>query len=314
MDPVLAPLALLFLTTLGIDLGLLNKDDTPEDAAPVDTPTDETPIETDPVAEPGAFDPTLYSDIVTGTEGDDSLSAGDESALAWFLNGGNDTLDGSTGNDYAEGGAGDDTMALRDGRDLAYGGDGNDRIDAGIGFDTVYGGAGDDTLTGNGGNDILYGDEDNDILSGGTGTDLLFGGAGNDVLYGLSTGVSTEDGETTIDGIDTLVGGDGDDRLILGPGDIGVGGAGDDEFVIDHTRTDLTEVAQVSDYSDGDSLEINYQPVNDGAGAEILPVITLMQNSDNTGSLVLFNDEVIANVIGGQGLTASQIMLTPILR
>jgi len=317
MDPVLAPLALLFFATLGFDLGLFTKDSTSEDAAPTDASVD-TPIDdstgTAPLAEPGAFDEALYSNVVTGTEGDDSLSAGGERALAWFLNGGNDTLDGSSGNDYAEGGAGSDTMALRDGRDLAYGGEGDDRIDAGIGFDTVYGGMGDDTLTGNGGDDNLYGEENNDVLSGGTGADLVFGGAGDDVLYGLSNGLSSEAGSNVIDGVDTLVGGDGADRLILGPGDVGVGGAGDDAFVLDHSRTDLTDVTRVSDYATGDSLEISYQPQYDTLGAEILPVITLMQNSDNSGTLVLFNDMTIANVIGGQNLMVDQIALMPIIR
>ncbi|WP_022704522.1 calcium-binding protein [Pseudorhodobacter ferrugineus] len=313
MDPVIAPFVLLFLTTLGLDLGLFTNDDSDADAAPVDeTPVEETPDED--VAVPGEFDASLYSNVVTGTEGDDTLNAGDEEVLAWFLNGGNDSLDGSDGNDYVEGGAGNDTMTLRDGRDLAYGGDGDDSIDSGIGFDTVYGGAGDDTLTGNGGNDILYGEEDDDVLSGGSGTDLLFGGAGDDVLYGLAPGLSTAEGSTVVDGIDTLVGGDGNDRLFLGPGDVGVGGAGDDEFVIDHSRTDLTEVAQVNDYAAGDSVEITYQPVRDALGAEILPVISLMQNADNTGTLVLFNDMTIANVIGGQNLTVNQITLTPIGR
>lgn len=317
MDPTIAPFVLLFLTTLGIDLGLFTKDDSDADAAPaaetpVDAPpVDETPVDED-VAVAGEFNAALYSDVVTGTEGDDALNAGDEEALAWFLNGGNDSLDGSDGSDYVEGGAGDDSITLRDGRDLAYGGEGDDSIDSGIGFDTVYGGAGDDTLTGNGGNDILYGEDDNDLLNGGSGTDLLFGGAGDDVLNGLAAGLSTADGSTVIDGVDTLVGGDGNDRLLLGPGDVGVGGAGDDEFVIDHNRTDLTEVAQVNDYTAGDSVEITYQPVRDALGAEILPVISLMQNADNTGTLVLFNDMTIANVIGGQNLTVSQITLTPI--
>lgn len=309
MDPVLAPLALLFLTTMGIDLGLFTKDDpATEDTAPTDGDTDGPGA----VAEPGNFDASLYSDVVTGTEGDDALSADQESALAWFLEGGNDSLDGSSGSDYAEGGAGDDTMALRDGRDLAYGGEGDDRIDAGIGFDTVFGGADNDTLTGNGGNDILHGDEGDDELRGGSGADLLYGGAGDDTLYGLSTGLSTEGGSTTIDGVDGLSGGEGNDTLVLGPGDIAEGGEGDDLFVFDHSRTDLGEVARVNDFAPGDQLEISYQPAYDAQGAEIMPVISLMQNSDNTGMLILFNDMSIANVIGGQSLMVNQITLAPI--
>ncbi len=317
MDPVIAPFALLFLGTLGLDLGLFTKDDTPEDAAPTDTESGlpiDAPAEEPGVADPDNFDADLYSDVVNGTEGDDSLSAGEESALAWFLDDGNDTLDGSDGNDYAQGGAGDDTMTLRGGRDLAYGGDGDDVIDGGIGFDTVFGGAGEDTLSGNGGNDLLYGDDDDDILSGGSGSDLLFGGAGNDTLYGMSTGLSTPDGNSAIDGVDTLVGGAGDDRLILGPGDIGTGGEGDDVFEIDHSRTDLTNVSQINDFSPGDSLEISYVQTFDSLGDPEQPEITIERNDADDGEHVLFNSVVIANVIGAQGLMPGDITLNPAIR
>ncbi|SEN10235.1 hypothetical protein SAMN05216227_1007118 [Pseudorhodobacter antarcticus] len=163
MDPVLAPFMLLFLGTLSLDLGLFNNnDDTPEDAVPAADPagaSDTAPITdaaTPPsgVADPDEFDATLYTEVVNGTDGANDLSAEGRSALAWFLVDGDDSLDGSLGNDYVEGGAGDDSMNLRDGRDLAYGGAGDDSIDAGIGFDTVFGGDGTDTLIGNGGNDV----------------------------------------------------------------------------------------------------------------------------------------------------------------
>lgn len=322
MDPVVAPFALLFLATLAGDLGLFSSasgDDPASDTDRVPEPVPETEAdadgeEPDDTEEPAEFDPSLYSAIVTGTEGDDSLDAGAESALAWFLEGGNDTLDGSTGNDYVEGGGGNDSMTLRDGHDLAYGGEGADSIDAGIGFDTVYGGGGDDTLIGNGGNDILFGDDGDDDLRGGSGADLLYGGSGDDTLSGMSEGLATSDGSTTIDGVDGLSGGDGNDLLILGPGDIAEGGAGDDVFEIDHSRTDLTEVSRVNDFSAGDQIQVDYQPEYDANGVEVLPVISLIQNSDNTGSLILFNDMTIANVIGanvtgGQDLLVSQITL-----
>lgn len=308
MDPVITPFLMLFMSTLAIDLGLFDKDDpTPADAAPTDPPLEGS----DPVAEPGNFDVSLYSNVVNGTEGDDALTAGQESALAWFLEAGNDSLDASDGNDYASGGIGDDTLSLRGGRDLAYGDDGNDRIDAGIGFDTVFGGAGDDSLTGNGGNDSLFGDEGNDEIGGGSGADTLVGGAGDDVLFGLSSGLSTADSATAADGVDLLFGGEGNDRLVLGPGDIGEGGAGDDLFEIDNKHAELTDVVRVTDYSAGDQLSVSYEPVHDAQGAEIVPIISLMQNSDNTGTLIMFNDTPIADIIGSQALTASQISLIP---
>jgi Ca2+-binding RTX toxin-like protein len=325
MDPVTAPFALLFIATMAGDLGLFSKSSNDSDTADGDSLSEEdaspdTATSQDapaPVEAPSAFDPSLYSAIVTGTEGDDSLDAGAETALAWFLDGGNDILDGSAGDDYAEGGGGNDSMTLRDGHDLAYGGEGADSIDAGIGFDTVYGGGGADTLGGNGGNDILFGEDGDDDLRGGSGADLLYGGSGDDTLSGMSEGLATSDGSTTIDGVDGLSGGDGNDLLILGPGDIAEGGAGDDLFEIDYTRSDLTEVSRVNDFAAGDQIEVDYAPEYDANGAEVLPVISLIQNADSTGSLILFNDVTIANIIGanvtgGQSLLASQITLTPI--
>jgi Ca2+-binding RTX toxin-like protein len=68
----------------------------------------------------------LGNDTVQGTSGDDNLSGGE----------GNDTVSGNAGHDYLEGGWGNDTLS---------GGGGNDVLDAGPGTDTLKGGSGDDT-------------------------------------------------------------------------------------------------------------------------------------------------------------------------
>jgi hypothetical protein len=73
---------------------------------------------------------------------------------------GNDTLTGSSVEDFIRGGAGDD---------LVDGTEGNDK------------------LLGNWGNDILVGGEGNDLLAGGFGNDLLVGGAGSDRFLLVST-------------------------------------------------------------------------------------------------------------------------------
>ncbi len=92
---------------------------------------------------PQLYDRRLITSAeIQGTEGDDTLTAEEETDLAWFLNGGNDDLDGSDGADYAEGGAGDDSITMRDGNDIVLGGEGDDNIDTGTGFDLGYGGAG----------------------------------------------------------------------------------------------------------------------------------------------------------------------------
>lgn len=98
---------------------------------------------------------------------------------------------------------------------------------------------------------------------------------------------------------------------MLGPGDIGEGGAGDDLFEIDNRHAELTDIVRVTDYAAVDQLSVSYQPVHDAQGAEIVPIISLAPNSDNTGTLIIFNDTPIADIIGSQSLTASQISLIP---
>ncbi|NRF09090.1 Ig-like domain-containing protein [Agrobacterium pusense] len=105
--------------------------------------------------------------IVSGTNGNDVLVAGD-------------------GKDMLEGGDGNDTLLAGAGNDMVDAGAGNDRVVAGDGNDIVEGGAGNDVLMGGAGNDVLHGGAGNDHLNGGSGDDTLIGGAGNDVLTGGS--------------------------------------------------------------------------------------------------------------------------------
>ncbi|MEM6447687.1 MAG: calcium-binding protein, partial [Cyanobacteria bacterium P01_D01_bin.123] len=74
----------------------------------------------------------------------------------------------------------------------------------------LYGGSGNDWLFGEAGNDYLRGEADNDYLYGGSGNDNLYGDAGNDYLRGVDSSTYGS-GE-----IDTLTGGSGSDRFILG--------------------------------------------------------------------------------------------------
>ena len=57
---------------------------------------------------------------------------------------------------------------------------------------------------------------------GGAGADFIIGGLGNDMLYGTGT----TDGGASDSEADTLNGADGDDVLLLGNSDIGIGGEG----------------------------------------------------------------------------------------
>ncbi|SEN10263.1 hypothetical protein SAMN05216227_1007119 [Pseudorhodobacter antarcticus] len=92
------------------------------------------------------------------------------------------------------------------------------------------------------------------------------------------------------------------------------GGAGDDTFVVDYARPDITAPSQINDYTPGDTLEVQYAPQFDASGGEVLPLITLSLNAANTGSIIMFNGATIADVIGGQALTPGQIILAPLPR
>ena len=79
-----------------------------------------------------------------------------------------------------------------------FGYDGNDSLSGFNGNDVVFAGNGNDSISGDNGNDYLYGEAGNDILVGGAGYDDLMGGAGND-RFDFETYKSTA-------GIDTIYG------------------------------------------------------------------------------------------------------------
>ncbi|MFM6009077.1 MAG: calcium-binding protein [Dolichospermum sp.] len=106
--------------------------------------------------------------------------------------GGNDTIWGSTNNDWIDGGSGNDALYGWSGNDTLWGGDDSDYLDGGTG------------------NDNLYGESGNDTLLGGSGNDYLSGGFGNDRLTG-STSLTFDSFE-----YDTLAGGPEWDTFVLG--------------------------------------------------------------------------------------------------
>lgn len=175
---------------------------------------------------------------------------------------GDDQIVGGDGFDQLYGQAGDDTLTGDAGKDLLVGGADDDSLDGGAWFDALFGDDGDDTLNGDAGGDFISGgsgDDDltggagDDVLEGGAGQDRLDGGSGDDVLAGFSGFANltpdiyleargqTSDpqdlfldrtfvGETN-DAADTLIGGSGNDLLLMGAGDMAEGGTGFDDFV-----------------------------------------------------------------------------------
>jgi len=140
----------------------------------------------------GGTGATAFSDILTGSSGDDNIYGleGDDMIYGY---GGSDSLEGDAGNDVLVGGS-----------DVNYldGGEGNDILNNTYGWlGMLVGGAGNDTLTGYD-SDTLLGEDGDDILIGGW-FDFVDGGGGNDLLYGAYS-------------METLLGGQGNDTLDFG--------------------------------------------------------------------------------------------------
>ena len=146
-------------------------------------------------------------------------------------------------------------------------------------FDDVLTGNGvANRLSGRAGNDQLHGGAGDDILNGGEGNDLIDGGDGEDIAFyssavtGIQVSLATSSAQDTGQGVDTLIsiedlqgskyddqltgnaasnylfGWDGNDTLNGGAfnqfdGDIMVGGAGDDTYVVDSAYDQVQEYA-----------------------------------------------------------------------
>ncbi|MDX2273893.1 MAG: calcium-binding protein [Hyphomonadaceae bacterium] len=172
------------------------------------------------------------ADTLNGYGGDDTLNGG----------GGDDTVNGGGGHDTLDGGAGADTMSGGVGDDIYFANAGdvvienaNEGIDTVVGSKTslgaafenlIYTGANAATLTGNTLANLMLGGSGANTINGGSGADLLFGGSGADVVNGGNNddvlcgggflgfsfnGVIVEDNS-----IDSLVGGNGNDRYLIG--------------------------------------------------------------------------------------------------
>lgn len=114
----------------------------------------------------------VFSEVVLGTSGADSLSASGASAVYINAGAGNDTLSGTANADFLVGGSGDDTINTATGNDSVLGGVGNDGITAGTGVVSLNGGDGNDTFTVSGLTTNLAAGT-SDTIVGGLGTDTL---------------------------------------------------------------------------------------------------------------------------------------------
>ena len=95
------------------------------------------------------------------------------------------------------------------------------------------------------------GREGADTLRGGAGTDTMFGGWDDDTVIGILRNAETG---LDADESDYLNGGDGDDTLVIGQGDIATGGNGADSFVLGDWFAPEAEAARLMDMPSPDQI------------------------------------------------------------
>ncbi|MDF0598562.1 Ig-like domain-containing protein, partial [Psychromarinibacter halotolerans] len=204
----------------------------------------------------------LGDDTLQGGEGADSLDGGDDADVL-YGQAGDDTLIGGAGADFLNGGVGNDSVVGDAGNDTIDGGSGDDALEGGAGDDSLTdynsstevnsfsGGEGDDTLRGYGtyfdggiGQDrIDFVDQSGaDIfVNGGDGADTIsrYGSVVTDTAVLIDGGAGDDTITGTRYGLDTILGGDGNDSINGGttstwsgyrPDSID-GGAGDDTII-----------------------------------------------------------------------------------
>ena len=261
---------------------------------------------------------------VTGTDGDDIISAGDPGlAITQTLNGGagDDQLAGGSGGDVINGDAGDDTIT---------GGAGADAIDGGAGTDTFSAQGMDEeeavfvgavvNLSGNAidGNDIqlatnnsLFLDPNLANLNAGQATNLYGNGVDN-AAQSVDTLTSIENlrgsaGSDYLLGSDNanVINGDNGNDFIEGRGgtDTLTGGGGDDVFIFDGAVGATDQGNQITDFDAAGADRLDFT-TNAATGTGITPGD--FREVDNFPAPVVA-DSGLMFIIDAQGNTAASL-------
>ncbi|MGV8950447.1 MAG: cadherin-like domain-containing protein [Cypionkella sp.] len=234
------------------------------------------------------------NDILHGGDGNDLIfgGAGNDNI---FGDAGNDTIDAGDGNDFVDGGDGNDDIDGGAGHDLIFGGADNDNIFGAAGNDTIDGGDGNDNLMGGDGADFIIGGAGNDVIDAGAGSDIVDAGEGDDqiivnvfdqidhidggqgsdtidlsaidfgIVVNLASGSVSEAGSSdsamTIDSIENVIAGSGDDTIVADAKvNVLVGGAGDDSFVfpdIESLHNGGAGNDVIDDFQTGDRIDLS---------------------------------------------------------
>ncbi len=207
------------------------------------------------------------NDTINGTPGNDVI----------YDSGGNNKIDGKGGNDIICSGTGNDTITTGGGDDIVIDtggnntvdtGGGNDEISTRTGNDKITAGAGNDIVTDTGGNTTIDAGSGDDDVTSGTGNDKITTGAGNDVVDDaggnntIDTGAGNDEVSTRT-GNDKITAGDGDDVIADTGGNNNIDLGGGMDTVTTATGNDTIEGGADDDTIDAGNGNNN---VNGGSG------------------------------------------------
>lgn len=250
-----------------------------------------------------------YSDYVAGItfigpEANIDGGAGNDSMLGSEYG---DTLTGGLGDDYISGGEGDDLIDLGAGNDASGVDERSVSIDDDIlAFPYDAGLYANDVLY-EAGNDTILGGAGNDAISDNYGANLIDGGAGNDFI------IATDD---LYNEADTVIGGAGDDILLVDEGDLVTTSAGFDTVTVDLWDGASTgyDVVTVTDFNpDEDVIELEGSssllrtPAPSGPDDVVENPITVADTEDGTGAVIYVSGVPVVLVVGGQGMTVANV-------
>jgi Ca2+-binding RTX toxin-like protein len=166
-----------------------------------------------------------------------ALGSGKDSFVGYVLD---DLVQAGKGDDTLKGMGGKDILYGQDGKDTIFGGNDADLIDGGVGDDKLYGDNGADVMLGDDGKDTMDGGADADIVAGNLGGDTIKGGDGDDFLFSHDFGDEFK-GSDILTEVDTLYGGNGNDTVAMGRGDIADGQGNVDRVYLDFTESTKAE-------------------------------------------------------------------------
>lgn len=196
----------------------------------------------------------LTTGLASGPDGADTL-IGIETIYASDHN---DTVTGTTGSNFMDGGAGNDVFYASSNTngddsfapDTMSGGEGQDFLFGSDGSDALYGGNGDDHLRGNGGNDTISGGDGVDLASYVSAT----GGVDVSLITNLTSGADGVDTLTSIENVwgtnnhdDTIVGNDIANQLLGNGGDDILSGRGGNDQIYGGTGNDTIDGGEGND-------------------------------------------------------------------